>query len=96
MRCKSSRPKTAVSARRSVPWSLVREVIGLVEPLRRQATALREAGRSFRSKGTAGPTCHRLRSAPFVAMVEATDLRDLHDLARLRPLHDASGRSVLG
>jgi len=29
-------------------------------------------------------------------MVQATDLRDLYDLSRLRPLHDASGRSVLG
>ena len=29
-------------------------------------------------------------------MVQATDLRDLHDLSSLRPLHDASCRSVLG
>ena len=50
---KNSGPKTAVSARRSVPWSLVRDVIGLVEHLRRQVPALREAGCSSRGKGTA-------------------------------------------
>ena len=50
----------------------------------------------FQNQGTAAPTSHRLRSTPFVAMVQATDLWDLHDLSRLRPLHGARGRSVLG
>ncbi len=66
-----------------MPQYLVRDVIGLVEPLRRQVPALREAVCSLPDKGTAGPTCHRLRSAPSVAMVQATDLRDLYDLSRL-------------
>lgn len=46
IRCKNSRPKTAVSVRRSVPRSPARDVIGLAEPLPRQAPALCEAGRS--------------------------------------------------
>jgi len=90
------RPKTAVSVRPSVPRSPVRDVIGLFEPLRRLVPALREAGCSFPGERTAGPTCHHLRSAPFVAMVQATDLRDLYDLSTLRPLHDASCGRVLG
>jgi hypothetical protein len=87
---------TAVSARRSVPRSVVRDAHGRVEPLPRHVPALREAGCSLPGKGTAGPCCHRLRSPPVLAMVEATDLRDLHDLSRLRPLHDASDWSVFG
>ena len=41
-------PKTAVSARRSVPRSLVGDAIGLVEPLRWQVPVLGEAGCSSR------------------------------------------------
>ena len=69
---------------------------GLVKPLSGQTPALREERCSLLGKETAGPCCNRLRSAPFVAMVQTTHLRDLHDLSRLRPLHDPSGRSVLG
>ena len=92
---KNSRPKTAVSDRRSASGSLDRDVIGLVEPLRRLVPAWREAGCSSRDQGMAGPCCNQLRSAPFVAIVQATDLRDLHDLSSLRSLHDAICRSVL-
>ncbi len=41
----------------SVPQYLVRDVIGLVEPLRRQVLALPEAVCSLPDKGTTGPTC---------------------------------------
>ena len=74
--------------------SRVRDVIGLVEPLRRQAPALRKAGCSSRGRGMTGPCCPQLRSAPFIAMVQATNLWDLHDLSRLRPLHGAGCRGV--
>ena len=89
-------PKTVVSACRCVPGSLVRDVLGLLKPLSGQTPALREERCSLPGKETAGPCCNRLRSAPFVAMVQATHLRDLHDVSSLRPLHDPSGRSVLG
>ena len=95
IRWKNSRPKTAVSARCSASGSLGRDVIGLVEPLRRLVPAWREAGCSSRDQGMAGPSCNQLRSAPFVAMEQATNLRDLHDLSSLRLVHDASCRSVL-
>src|SRR2546426_7906943 len=43
----------------------------------------------------AGPGCNWLCSARFVAMVQATNPRDLHDLSRLRPPHDASGSGLV-
>jgi len=82
-------PKIGGFALRAVPGSRCRDVIRMLKRWRRQ-------GCRSRGKGTAGRGGNRLGSTPFVAMVQAAKLRDLHDLSSLRPLHDASSRGVLG
>ena len=53
----SDQGKPVVSARRPVAWSLFPDVIGLVEPLRREVPVWREAGCSSRCEETEGPRC---------------------------------------